>query len=140
MCADHSGVDLDQPIDVTGRIGLDLEVGWDHSRIATRKTELVQGAGGDVVGVVGQRGHREDDPLCDRDQQTVVGAVLDASLATLVCAPVAAAALGGEVERVQVADRTFRRARPSSAASVLGEGADTRRSGVSLRILEKCCR
>ncbi|MGW5277653.1 hypothetical protein ACWEQP_35100 [Streptomyces sp. NPDC004044] len=27
------------------------EVGWDHSRITTRKTELVQGAGGDVVGV-----------------------------------------------------------------------------------------
>ncbi|MER5687861.1 hypothetical protein [Streptomyces sp. NPDC002205] len=132
VCADHSGVDLDQPIDVTGRIGLglDLEVGWDHSRIATRKTELVQGAGGDVVGVVGQRGHREEGPLCDRDQQTVVGVVLDASLATLVCAPVAAAALGGEVERVQVADRTFRRARPSSAASVLGEGGShlTKRS------------
>ncbi|WP_328629954.1 hypothetical protein OHA88_03960 [Streptomyces sp. NBC_00353] len=56
VCADHSGVDLDQPIDVTGRIGLglDSEVGWDHSRIATRKTELVQGVGGDVVGVVGQ--------------------------------------------------------------------------------------
>ncbi|WP_328921140.1 hypothetical protein OG911_41515 [Streptomyces sp. NBC_00208] len=75
---------------------------------------LVQGAGGDVVGVVGQRGRREDDSLCDRDQPTDVGVVLDASLATLVCAPVAAAAFGGEVERVQVADRTFRRARPSS--------------------------
>ena len=46
-----------------------------------------------------------------------------ASLATVVCAPVAAAALGGEAERVQVADHTFRRARPSAAASVLGEGA-----------------
>ncbi|WP_326601593.1 hypothetical protein OG930_03780 [Streptomyces sp. NBC_01799] len=119
------GEDLDGEVhDAAGDGRADgAEVGWDHSRIATRKTELVQGAGGDVVGVVGQRGHREDDPLCDRDQQTVVGVVLDASLATLVCAPVAAAALGGEVERVQVADRTFPRARPSSAASVLGEGA-----------------
>lgn len=31
------------------------EAGWDHSRLSTRKTELVQGAGGDVVDVVGQR-------------------------------------------------------------------------------------
>lgn len=49
--------------------------------------------------------------------------VLDASSATLVRTPVAAAALGGEVERVQVADRTSRQAPPLSAASVLGEGA-----------------
>ncbi|MER5688190.1 hypothetical protein [Streptomyces sp. NPDC002205] len=26
VCADDSGVDLDQPIDVTGRIGLDLDL------------------------------------------------------------------------------------------------------------------
>ncbi|MFE7790045.1 hypothetical protein [Streptomyces sp. NPDC057460] len=115
------GEDLDGEVhDAAGDGRADgAEMGWDHSRIATRKTELVQGAGGDVssdsgdvVGVVGQRGRREDDPLCDRDQRTVVGVVLDASLAALVCAPVAAAALGGEVERVQVADCTFRRPDP----------------------------
>lgn len=46
VCADHSGVDLDQPTDVTGRIGLglDLEVGVGALAYRHEEEELVQGA------------------------------------------------------------------------------------------------